>query len=76
MGGLVAQLRYLPTLVGEVQLRVKGAHCLVGDLGRKEINILLVASGTQPAQLSSVSENLHSFKESVLCWRPPSDSAS
>lgn len=37
MGGLVAQLHYLPTLVGEVQLGVKRAHGLVGDLGRKKI---------------------------------------
>lgn len=35
VGGLVAQLHYLPTLVGEVQLGVKRAHGLVGDLGRK-----------------------------------------
>lgn len=35
VGGLVAQLHHLPTLVGEVQLRVKRAHCLVGDLGGK-----------------------------------------
>lgn len=41
VGGLVAQLHHLPTLVGEVQLGVKGAHRLVGDLGRKdEMNIL------------------------------------
>lgn len=46
VGGLVAQLHNLPTLVGEVQLRVKGAHRLVGDLGRKEMNILIVASAT------------------------------
>lgn len=46
VGGLVAQLHYFPTLVGEVQLRVKGAHRLVGDLGRKEMNILIVVSGT------------------------------
>lgn len=32
VGGLVAQLHYLPTLVGEVQLRVKGTHSLIGDL--------------------------------------------
>lgn len=38
VGGLVAQLHYFPTLVGEVKLGVKGAHCLVGDLGRKEGN--------------------------------------
>jgi len=36
VGGLIAQLHHLPTLVGEVQLRVKGAHCLVGDLAQKE----------------------------------------
>ena len=35
MGGLVAQLHHLPTLVGEVQLGVKGADRLVGDLGRE-----------------------------------------
>lgn len=35
MGGLVAQLHYLPALVGEVQLRVKRAHRLVGDLGEE-----------------------------------------
>lgn len=35
VGGLVAQLHHLPTLVGEVQLRVKRAHCLVWDLGGK-----------------------------------------
>lgn len=51
MGGLVAQLRYLPTLVGEVQLRVKRAHRLVGDLGRKEINIRIAASGTPRSAL-------------------------
>lgn len=45
VGGLVAQLHYLPTLVGEVQLRVKGTHSLVGDLGGSEMNILMVASG-------------------------------
>lgn len=53
VGGLVAQLHYLPTLVGEVQLRVKGAHSLVGDLGRKEMNILIVASGTLRSALLS-----------------------
>ena len=53
MGGLVAQLHYLPTLVGEVQLGVKGAHSLVGDLGRKEMNILIVASGTLRSALLS-----------------------
>lgn len=48
MGGLVAQLHYLPALVGEVQLRVKRAHRLVGDLGGKKMNIPIVASGTCP----------------------------
>lgn len=37
VGGLIAQFYYLPTLVGKVKLRVKGAHRLVGDLGRKEM---------------------------------------
>lgn len=32
MGGLVAELCDLPALIGEVQLGVKGAHGLVGDL--------------------------------------------
>lgn len=50
MGGLVAQLHSLPALVGEVQLGVKGAHRLIGDLAlnkkKKKENILLVALET------------------------------
>lgn len=44
MGGLVAQFHYLPTLVGEVQLRVKRTHRLVGDLQKKETHIVSVTS--------------------------------
>ena len=37
MGGVVAQLHHLPALVGQVQLRVEGAHRLVGDLHEESV---------------------------------------
>lgn len=36
VGGLVAQLHSFPALVGKVQLRVKGAHRLIGDLAKEK----------------------------------------
>lgn len=83
VGGLVAQLHYLPTLVGEVQLGVKRAHGLVGDLGRNRNKNNKKQkkpheysdSGLRHSAPSTVLQPrriLYSFNENIQCRRHPS----
>lgn len=71
VGGLVAQLHHLPTLVGEVQLGVKGAHRLVGDLGeqRKKLTFWRWPLACPHVELSSAGTDLYSYNQNTLWWR-------